>query len=318
MKYTEEVHAKRLKECILKGLTDFCPPARDFSPNNSIGELWEDCDPCEVCLAFVKGKEHYLYGGCPCNRLKNPIEDSRQVLIERGYMSDHKLEDFKVGDLVQVLDKSIGSNQTDRRNKKGNLLYVVVVHEDRLSCWPTKDIGHGDHFLPSDLLIIEQEKEWIKLEKTYEEKETMESKFKVVKPFTPYDVIQKHKEVFGWGKLQDACDEFLEDLDTMIEAAGGDVYGTIEDLDYLELEDRDEMRKYFLKWGLIEEVKDPKHDWSGLEIKPHPYDPDIICVYDPNSDKYLLGFEPDGKVTKYIDAEGGAGKFDSLGKLIIE
>lgn len=170
MEYTEEIHAKRLKECILKGLTDFCPPARDFKPYNKINELWEgDSDPCEICCSFVKEKEFLSWGSCPCNRLRNPIEDSRQILIEKGYMSDHKLEDFKVGDLVQILDKSIGGNQISERNQKGNLLYVTEVQEDRLSCWITKDTGFGDHFLPSDLLILEQQEEWIKLEKTYED-----------------------------------------------------------------------------------------------------------------------------------------------------
>jgi hypothetical protein len=153
------------------------------------------------------------------------------------------------------------------------------------------------------------------------EEETMESELRIVEPFTPYDVIQKHKEVFGWEKLQDACDEFLDDLDLMIEVAEGNIYGTIEskeDLDFLELEDRDEMRKYFLKWGFIEEVEDPKHDWSGLQIKGLPGSTNILTLYDSNSDKYLLGFEPNGKVIVYPDAEGEAGFFDDGGRLIIK
>ena len=82
MEYTEELHAKRVKEMLNQGgdLMKKCPAGENFSDNDPIYDF-----ACEVCCQFI-GLE--TYAGCPCKQLgcKKAEELTWAVLKKKGYL----------------------------------------------------------------------------------------------------------------------------------------------------------------------------------------------------------------------------------------
>lgn len=78
------------------------------------------------------------------------------------------------------------------------------------------------------------------------------------------------------------------------------------------LNDYPECAEWAIKNGFIEE---DKKNWNGLELEFRKNG--NVGLIDGDSKKVLLRFEKDGKVMTIIEANGGNGKFDNSGRLII-
>ncbi len=89
-KYTEAVHARRVKKVIEKERPSmYCPAARGFCIG-PVYDLWTYAkNPCFICTEFI-GLKHYTPEGekCPCHRLgtKRAVELTWQKLEEKGYL----------------------------------------------------------------------------------------------------------------------------------------------------------------------------------------------------------------------------------------
>ncbi len=89
-KYTEAVHAKRVKQVIEKESPyKHCPAGEGFC-RGCVYVLWTDANnPCFICTEFI-GLKHYTPEGekCPCHRLgtKRAVELTWRKLEEKGYL----------------------------------------------------------------------------------------------------------------------------------------------------------------------------------------------------------------------------------------
>lgn len=81
------------------------------------------------------------------------------------------------------------------------------------------------------------------------------------------------------------------------------------------LENNEKAAKWAIEQGFVEDIE-PKHDWSGLEIRLDVNG--TYCIYNKKSEKFLLEFKKDGTVKRTVIADGGAGNFDEVGRLIID
>ena len=97
-KYTEAIHAQRVKKVIEKKEPNkHCPASRKFG-TDSVYHIWaapyddevpEAKKPCHICTGFL-GLSHYTPAGrrCPCVRLgtKRAVELTWQKLEQKGYL----------------------------------------------------------------------------------------------------------------------------------------------------------------------------------------------------------------------------------------
>jgi len=87
MLYTEEIHAERLLEVLLKNEPcNHCIASENFDEYGRPWKLWDN-ETCQLCTNFV-GLEYKYPFLCPCHALghEKAIEKSWEALREKGYM----------------------------------------------------------------------------------------------------------------------------------------------------------------------------------------------------------------------------------------
>ena len=90
MKYTEKLHAYRLKLMLKRdNICDCCPAAEGFRNDRQPTYNWTGYDACEICDSFILRAKDIAVpsntdGFCPCFMYENPTEMTL-LALERYY-----------------------------------------------------------------------------------------------------------------------------------------------------------------------------------------------------------------------------------------